>query len=275
MNQPVRSDDHLLGWPDFIPVWLSVLCLCASVRDPCEDRNGGCAQLCRSEGGLVHCSCRPGFTLAGDGRKCEGEELNEIWGQLCYSVREWHLSLCKLEPHWANTALQSSDWSHRHSLPVGLSVCYIVLTTSTHPGRSFEITRVCAFGSITLGAWNPAPEKCRFEFLHCQFSAGATNRTWRVVTFLVFMHVWLCLWSLIWSYCLLFVFICLFKTLHSLWVLGRIWLVNKTNVSEDWSVPDLGFVLKSQRDIFSCLCSDVPNLQWLHIFLASAEEFVH
>lgn len=64
-----------------VPTWLhscpdfTVLCLCASVREPCEERNGGCAQLCGSEGDLVRCSCRPGFILAGDGSNCEGEEL--------------------------------------------------------------------------------------------------------------------------------------------------------------------------------------------------------
>ena len=52
------------------------VCTCASVsvREPCEERNGGCAQLCLSEDGQVQCSCRPGFTLAGDGKNCDGEE---------------------------------------------------------------------------------------------------------------------------------------------------------------------------------------------------------
>uniref|UniRef100_A0A3Q2SQ93 EGF-like and EMI domain containing 1 n=1 Tax=Fundulus heteroclitus TaxID=8078 RepID=A0A3Q2SQ93_FUNHE len=40
-------------------------------KDPCKERNGGCTQLCHSEGGRVHCSCHPGFKLSGDGKDCE------------------------------------------------------------------------------------------------------------------------------------------------------------------------------------------------------------
>lgn len=55
------------------PPWLYV-----AVRDPCEEMNGGCAQLCVSADGHVQCSCRSGFTLAEDGKSCEGEEADTL-----------------------------------------------------------------------------------------------------------------------------------------------------------------------------------------------------
>lgn len=55
------------------------VCVFVSVMDPCEERNGGCTQLCLSEGGRVQCSCRPGFTLAGDAKNCEGEEHTRLF----------------------------------------------------------------------------------------------------------------------------------------------------------------------------------------------------
>ncbi|CAB1348775.1 unnamed protein product, partial [Coregonus sp. 'balchen'] len=46
---------------------------CECLRDPCVDRNGGCAQLCRSMEGQAECSCRPGYTLARDRQGCDGK----------------------------------------------------------------------------------------------------------------------------------------------------------------------------------------------------------
>ncbi|CAB1347760.1 unnamed protein product, partial [Coregonus sp. 'balchen'] len=41
------------------------------LRDPCVDRNEGCAQLCRSVDGQAECSCRTGYTLARDHQGCD------------------------------------------------------------------------------------------------------------------------------------------------------------------------------------------------------------
>ena len=38
----------------------------------CNTYNGGCAQICTNIPGSRVCSCRAGFTLASDGRNCQG-----------------------------------------------------------------------------------------------------------------------------------------------------------------------------------------------------------
>lgn len=50
------------------------LCVCVilSVKDPCKEHNGGCPHICSNVNGQVQCSCRPGFKLAADFRRCEG-----------------------------------------------------------------------------------------------------------------------------------------------------------------------------------------------------------
>ncbi|XP_076816643.1 signal peptide, CUB and EGF-like domain-containing protein 2 isoform X2 [Clavelina lepadiformis] len=42
---------------------------CVDVNE-CSSRNGGCQHACTNIPGSYHCSCRPGFVLAADGRHC-------------------------------------------------------------------------------------------------------------------------------------------------------------------------------------------------------------
>lgn len=42
--------------------------------DECAINNGGCAHMCNNTEGSFVCSCRTGFTLASDGRGCNGEQ---------------------------------------------------------------------------------------------------------------------------------------------------------------------------------------------------------
>lgn len=46
---------------------------CVTVQDPCADQNGGCMHECRADGGKAHCDCKVGYTLAADGKTCEGK----------------------------------------------------------------------------------------------------------------------------------------------------------------------------------------------------------
>lgn len=60
------------------PILISPLCLPSSGpvttgRNPCADRNGGCAHTCRVLQGLAHCACHAGHLLAADRKACEGE----------------------------------------------------------------------------------------------------------------------------------------------------------------------------------------------------------
>ncbi len=47
---------------------------CGDGTDSCECANGlsGCSSFCSNTDGSYDCSCSDGFTLDGDGRKCNG-----------------------------------------------------------------------------------------------------------------------------------------------------------------------------------------------------------
>ena len=45
--------------------------LCSDV-DECVTRTHMCAQICLNTNGSYTCSCRDGFTLNADGRRCDG-----------------------------------------------------------------------------------------------------------------------------------------------------------------------------------------------------------
>ena len=46
--------------------------------DPCVNDNGGCDQRCVNYGGRAVCQCYAGWSLAADGRKCEGIIVNRL-----------------------------------------------------------------------------------------------------------------------------------------------------------------------------------------------------
>ena len=48
----------------------------ADPSDPCENSNGGCWQICNSDGNSVVCSCKEGFRLKADGKSCSFEGGN-------------------------------------------------------------------------------------------------------------------------------------------------------------------------------------------------------
>ena len=55
--------------------------------DPCMNDNGGCDQRCVNYGGRVVCQCYAGWSLAADGRKCEGRIVRIIVNRLPFSHR--------------------------------------------------------------------------------------------------------------------------------------------------------------------------------------------
>lgn len=46
-----------------------------STVNECEMNNGGCEQVCIDLPRLFSCDCEPGYSLAVNGRDCEGKEI--------------------------------------------------------------------------------------------------------------------------------------------------------------------------------------------------------
>ena len=46
--------------------------ICFADVDECTDGSHNCAQLCYDTSGSFACACRSGYTLASDGRSCNG-----------------------------------------------------------------------------------------------------------------------------------------------------------------------------------------------------------
>ena len=44
----------------------------------CDANNGGCGQFCREFQGSFQCYCGVGYTIATDGRNCDGNKLLRI-----------------------------------------------------------------------------------------------------------------------------------------------------------------------------------------------------
>ena len=55
-----------------IIIFLHLISLCADINE-CSSNNGGCAHTCTNSPGSFQCSCRTGYTLAGNGRSCNGK----------------------------------------------------------------------------------------------------------------------------------------------------------------------------------------------------------
>ena len=45
----------------------------------CDANNGGCGQFCREFQGSFQCYCGVGYTLATDGRNCDGKQFLILW----------------------------------------------------------------------------------------------------------------------------------------------------------------------------------------------------
>ena len=47
--------------------------------DPCDFANGGCSQMCNSDGNGMVCSCYLGFRLEEDGKSCSGRKFYRVF----------------------------------------------------------------------------------------------------------------------------------------------------------------------------------------------------
>ena len=50
--------------------------------DECATDNGGCDQICVNKPGSFECQCKEGYTLAEDGKTCNGNDFGPIYGVL-------------------------------------------------------------------------------------------------------------------------------------------------------------------------------------------------
>ncbi|XP_014665861.1 PREDICTED: signal peptide, CUB and EGF-like domain-containing protein 3, partial [Priapulus caudatus] len=62
------------------------------ILDPCRINNGGCAHMCQSQKGKIMCSCRTGYHLAKDEKRCEdvdecSSEKSNICEQQCVNTQ--------------------------------------------------------------------------------------------------------------------------------------------------------------------------------------------
>ena len=65
-----------------------VFLTCTLGMDPCMNDNGGCDQRCVNYGGRAVCQCYAGWSLAADGRKCEGRIIRIIVNRLLFPIDE-------------------------------------------------------------------------------------------------------------------------------------------------------------------------------------------
>ena len=56
-------------------IFLHLISLCADINE-CSSNNGGCAHTCTNSPGSFQCSCRTGYTLAGNGKSCNGKQVD-------------------------------------------------------------------------------------------------------------------------------------------------------------------------------------------------------
>ena len=52
--------------------WYNVIISIPSDINECQTSNGGCQHICVNTPGSRQCLCRTGYTLASDGRTCNG-----------------------------------------------------------------------------------------------------------------------------------------------------------------------------------------------------------
>ena len=63
---------------------------CLSDIDECAVENGGCHHTCHNTPGSFECRCNSGYSLASDGRTCNGKEvpIDSIWNKSLFSSAE-------------------------------------------------------------------------------------------------------------------------------------------------------------------------------------------
>ena len=68
----------------------------------CNTNNGGCGQLCTNTQGSRQCTCMTGFTLATDGRNCNGQST-------CILVTVLHNDNCRITIALLQSIIMTSD----------------------------------------------------------------------------------------------------------------------------------------------------------------------